>query len=69
MAKVSRHRVNARKQAKRLHLTSRRAWMLSLRRKDELLIPTGMLKALQAAALPPDAAVYDAKLKELMRGA
>jgi hypothetical protein len=69
MAKVSRHRVNARKQAKRLGLSARRAWMLSLRRKDQLLIPNAVCKTLAALGLPPDAAVYDAKLKELLRGA
>jgi hypothetical protein len=43
--------------------------MLSLRRKDELLIPTGMLKALAAAGLPPDVGAYNTRLHELMREA
>jgi hypothetical protein len=70
MARISRHKANATKQARRWHRSGRRqAMLMNLKRKGELLIPDRMLTALQAAALPPDLSAYNARLHELLRGA
>jgi hypothetical protein len=70
MARISRHKANGKAQARRLRRSGRRqAMLMNLKRKGEVLIPDCMLEALQAAALPPDVGMYNARLEELLRGA
>jgi hypothetical protein len=43
--------------------------MMKVRMTGRPLIPDDVLKALAAAALPPEKHVYDMKLREMLRGA
>jgi hypothetical protein len=67
MAKTS-HRANGSKPGARLKDAMRQERMLNLKRNGKPLIPSKVLKALAAMKLPKDRRVYNARLRELLRG-
>jgi hypothetical protein len=67
MSKTS-HRANGSKQGARLKDAMRQQRLANMKRNSEPLIPSRILKALAAMGLPKDRRVYNARLKELLRG-
>jgi hypothetical protein len=67
MAKTP-HRANGSKQGARLKDAMRRWRLANLKRNREPLIPTSVLKALAEMKLPRNRRIYNARLKQRMRG-
>lgn len=64
----SRKAANGQRQARRHNAAARQRHRLNLKKAHGPLIPDRVLKALAEMALPPNKKLYDAKLRELLRG-
>jgi hypothetical protein len=67
MAKTS-HRANVSKQGARLKAVMRQQRLANMKRSRGPLIPTPVLRQLAAMKLPKDRRIYNARLRELLRG-
>jgi hypothetical protein len=69
MRRISRHRANGKKAARRLSKIGLRVRRLNARRERGPLIPDEVIEKLAALNLPPNPWVYSVCLRELLRGA
>jgi hypothetical protein len=67
MAKTP-HRANGFKQGARLKEAMRQWRLANMKKKSEPFIPTPVLRQLAAMKLPKNRRVYNARLRELLRG-
>jgi hypothetical protein len=67
MAKTS-HRANGSKPGARLKDVMRQQRLANMKRSRGPLIPTSVLRQLAAMKLPKDRRIYNARLRELLRG-